>query len=71
MTPTVYVMNFIKKNPYKKMYKHKELFDLSDFSRSSKYYCIDNKRVVGKMADEYGGKSILKFVGLKFLLNIR
>ena len=60
-----------EKNPYKKMYKHKELFDLSDFSRSSKYYCIDNKRVVGNMKDEYGEKSILKFVGLKFVLNIR
>ena len=32
---------------------------------SSKYYCSDNKKVVGKMKDEYGGKSILKFVGLK------
>ena len=47
------------------MYKYKELFDVSNFSRSSKYYCSDNKKVVGKMKDEYGGKSILKFVGLK------
>ena len=53
------------KNPYKKMYKHKELFDLSNFSKSSKYYCDENKKIVGKMKDEYGGKSILKFVGLK------
>ena len=35
------------------------------WSTSSKYYCSDNKNVVGKMKDEYGGKSILKFVGLK------
>ena len=49
----------------KKMYKYKELFDLSNFPVSSKYYCSDNKKVVGKMKDEYGGKSILKFVGLK------
>ena len=47
------------------MYKYKELFDLSNFLVSSKYYCSDNKKVVGKMKDEYGGKSILKFVGLK------
>ena len=53
------------KNPYKKMYKYKELFDLSNFPVSSKYYCSDNKKVVGKMKDEYGGKSIVKFVGLK------
>ena len=54
-----------EKNPYKKMYKYKELFDLSNFPVSSKYYCSDNKKVLGKMKDEYGGKSILKFVGLK------
>ena len=47
------------------MYKHKDLFDLSNLPVSSKYYCSDNKKVVGKMKDEYGGKSILKFVGLK------
>ena len=47
------------------MYKYKELFDLSNFPVSSKYYCSDNKKVLGKMKDEYGGKSIVKFVGLK------
>ena len=47
------------------MYKYKELFDLSKFPVSSKYYCSDNKKVVGKMKDEYGGESIVKFVGLK------
>ena len=46
------------------MYKHNELFDLSNLPVSSKYYCC-NKKVVGKMKDEYGGKSILKFVDLK------
>ena len=47
------------------MYKYKELFDLSNFPKSSKYYCDENKKIVGKMKDEYGGKSILKFAGLK------
>ena len=50
---------------YKKMHKYKELFDLSNFPTSSKYYCSDNKKVVRKMKDEYGGKSIVKLVGLK------
>ena len=27
-----------------KMYKYKELFDLSNFPISSKYYCSDNKK---------------------------
>ena len=54
-----------EKNPHKKIYKHKELFDLSNFPVRSKYHCSNNKKVVGKMKNEYGGKSIVKFVGLK------
>ena len=54
-----------EENLYKKMYKFKELFHLSNFPVSSKYYCSDNKKVVGKMKDEYGRKSTAKFVGLK------
>ena len=53
------------KKPHKKMYKYKELFDLSNLPLSSKYYCSNNKKVLGKMKDEYNGKSILKFVVLK------
>ena len=52
-------------NPCKKMYKSKELFDLSNFPVSRKYCFSDNKKLVGKMKHEYGGKSILKFVVLK------
>ena len=47
------------------MYKYKELFDLINFPKSSKNYYDENKKIVGKIKDEYGGKSILKFVGLK------
>ena len=50
---------------YEKMYKYKELFDLSNFPVSSKYYCNHNKKVLGKMKDVYGRKSIVKFVGPK------
>ena len=50
-----------EKNPYTKMYKYKELFDLSNFPLSSKYYCSDNEKVLGKMKDEYERKTILKF----------
>ena len=52
-------------DPREKMYKYKELFDLSNFPISSRYYCSDNKKVLGKMKDKYGGKSILKFIGLR------
>ena len=54
-----------EKNLYKKMYKYKKLFDVSNFPVSSKYYRSDNKKVPGKMKDEHSGKSIVKFVGLK------
>ena len=37
-----------EKNSYKIMYKYKELFDLSNFPVSSKYYCSNNKKVVVK-----------------------
>ena len=47
------------------MYKYKELFDLTNFPVSSKYHCSNNKNFVGKMKDEHGRESILKFVGLK------
>ena len=47
------------------MCKYKKVFDLSNFPVSSKYYCSDNKKVLFKMKDKYGGKSIVKFVGLK------
>ena len=52
------------KDLYEIMLKNKELFDLSKLPISSKYYCSDDKKVVDKMKDEYGRKSILKFVGL-------
>ena len=49
-----------EKNAYKIMQKYKELFDLSNFPESSTYYCSDNKKVIGKMKDKYGGKSTVK-----------
>ena len=48
------------------MYKYKELFDLSSLALSSKYYYSNNKKVLGKLKDEYGEKSILKFAGLMY-----
>ena len=51
-------------DPYEIMYKRKELLDLSNQRKDSKYYCSDNKKVVGKMKDEYVEKSIIKFIGL-------
>ena len=46
------------------MNQHKEFFDLSNQPKDSKYYCNDNKKVPGKMKDEYGGTRIYEFIGL-------
>ena len=46
---------------YEIMYENKELFDLSNFPKESKYYCADNKKVQGKMKDQYGGTAINDF----------
>ena len=50
---------------YEKIYLDKDLFDFSDYLKSSKFYDVSNKKVIGKMKDEMCGKGISEFVGLK------
>ena len=47
------------------MLKYKEHFDLSNFPKGSKYFCNDNKKVPGKMKDEYARKIIYEGEFLK------
>ena len=47
------------------MLENKEFFDLSNFPKNSKYHTDDNKKVPGKMKDEYGGKATYEFVAIK------
>ena len=47
------------------MHKHKEVFDLNNQPKDSKYYRNADKKVPGKMKDEYGGTPIYDFIGLK------
>ena len=55
----------ISENPHEIMHQHKEFFDLSNYPRNSKYFCNDNKKVLRKMKDEYGGKIIYEITALK------
>ena len=55
---------------YEIMYENKELFDLSNFPKDSKYYCADNKKVQGKMKDQYGGTAIYDFTMTLLLYQI-
>ena len=52
-------------NVYKDFFKWKDLFDFSNYSKDSTFYDDTNKKVIGKMKDEYGGVIIDQFIGLK------
>ena len=52
-------------NVYEQCFKDKELFDFSGYDKNSVYYCDTNKKVLGKMKDEFNGNKIEEFVGLK------
>ena len=50
---------------YDDFYENKNLFDFRDYPNDSKFVDPVNKKVVGKMKDEFKGKIISKFCGLK------
>ena len=52
-------------NVYEELYKWKDLFDFSNYSKDSKFFDDTNKKAIGKMKDEYGGAIIDQFIGLK------
>ena len=52
-------------NNYKTFYKWKDLFDFSNYSKDSTFYDDTNKKVIGKMKDEYCGIIIAEFIVLK------
>ena len=41
------------------------MFDFSNYSKDSTFYDYTNKKVIGKMKDDYGGVNIDQFNGLK------
>ena len=50
---------------YEEFFKHKHLFDFSNYPKDSKFFDETNKKVIGKMKDESKEKIISDFVGLK------
>ena len=50
---------------YKDFYQNNNLFDFSDYPLDSKFFDLANKNVIGKIKDEFKGKNINEFVGLK------
>ena len=45
------------------------MFDFSGYPKDSVYYDATNKKVLGKMKDEFNGNKIDEFVGLKSKMN--
>ena len=52
-------------NLYEDFFKWKDWFNFSNYSKDCKFYDDANKKVIGKMKDEYTGVIIDQFVGLK------
>ena len=50
---------------YRDFYHDRELFDNSDYAKSSKFFFDENKKVIGKFKDETARKPIIEFVGIK------
>ena len=46
-------------------FKYKHLFDLSNYSKDSKFFDSANEMVTGKMKDEFKRIPINTFIGLK------
>ena len=52
-------------NVYEQCFKDKDLFDFSGYPKDSVYYDISNKKLFGKMKEEFNGTKISEFIGLK------
>ena len=53
------------KDVYEDFYQDKNLFDFNDYPLHSNFFDSGNKKVIGKMKDEFKGRKISEFVGLK------
>ena len=51
------------KDIYEKLFKHKHLFDFSEYQ--SNFFDPTDKKVSGKIKDEFRGIQINKFIGSK------
>ena len=50
---------------YEDFYEDEYLLDFSDYPKDSKFFDPANKKVVGKMKDEFKGKIVREFIGLR------
>ena len=50
---------------YADMMKHADLYDTSNYSPDHQLFSDTNKKVIGKMKDELGGRLMTEFIGLR------
>ena len=50
---------------YEEFFKHKNLFDFSNYPKYTEFFDPTNKNVIGKMKDDSERKIVREFVGLK------
>ena len=60
-----YEIKCLSENAYEEFFKWKDLFDFSNYLKDSKFLKETNKKVIGKIKDEFGGVIVNEFVGLK------
>ena len=53
------------KDVYEDFYQDQNLFDFSEYPLDSKFFDLVNKKVIGKMQDDFKGAIISEFIGLK------
>ena len=61
----ILVLEIKTEDVYEDFYGDTTLFDVSDYSLNSKFFDHTNMKIIGKMKDEFRGKIISEFVGLK------
>ena len=49
-------------NVYEEFFKWKHLYDFSNYSKDSRFFDEINKKLIGKMKDEFGGIIVGEFV---------
>ena len=50
---------------YEEFFRHKHLFDFSNYPKDSKFFGEANEKVIRKMKDAFGEVIVDEFVGLK------
>ena len=65
LTQTVLLTEIKSDDVYEELFKQKHLLDFSNHYKDSKFFDEANKKVIGKMKDEFEGKIVAEFVGIK------